>query len=189
MKKQSNKKAEVAMGTLIIFIAMILISAVAAAVLISSIGSIQSKALETGAATRQEIGTNMNFVEISAEAGDVLQDFDMTVRLAAGSEPVNLNDVVLSVIAGTGASEEFTLAEGAPEADEFTMSYLLEGSNHRDGYLVKGDVGRINFNLSTGLTEDESMRIAIIPKVGTPATVFATTPTTLKESGREIIFP
>ena len=67
MVKKMEKKGEVAMGTLIIFIAMILIAAIAAAVLISSIGSIQSKALETGTATRQEIGTNLNIIEISAD--------------------------------------------------------------------------------------------------------------------------
>ena len=43
----NKKKGEMAMGTLIIFIAMILIAAVAAAVLITTTSTLQDKALKT----------------------------------------------------------------------------------------------------------------------------------------------
>lgn len=170
------------MGTLIIFIAMILIAAVAAAVLISSISSIQSKALETGTATRQEIGTNINVIGLTADAGTELSEFSMTLRLSAGSDPVNLDDVILTVIGGDNDLESFPL-------NETTNGYLLEGNNHRAGYLVKGDVMTADFTLTNPVVEDERLQLTLIPKVGTPKTLYATTPTTFKEDGTIVIFP
>ncbi|MFP4567454.1 MAG: archaellin/type IV pilin N-terminal domain-containing protein [Candidatus Woesearchaeota archaeon] len=189
--RKNNKKGEVAMGTLIIFIAMILIAAVAAAVLISSIGSIQSKALETGSATRQEIGTNINTVEIYGfKDGDdaTMTNFSMVTRLAAGSDPVRLGDLLLTV--GTESfTDEYTYnSTNLSAGTTFNASYLLKGANNQNGYIVKGDVVRLDFILSDTIGEDATMRFTMIPKIGTPAVVFASTPTTIANS-RETVFP
>ncbi len=196
--RNMNKKGEVAMGTLIIFIAMILIAAVAAAVLISSIGSIQSKALETGSATTQEIGTNMNTVEIygykNTNASN-MTNYSMVIRLAAGSDALRLSDLLLTV-----GTEEFTNEFTYTDADDFdaavestgagnfSVAYLLEGNNNVAGYIVKGDVVRIDFGLQDAIGEDSTMRFTLIPKIGTPSVVFASTPTTIA-STRETVFP
>lgn len=75
-----NKKGEVEMGTLIVFITMVLTAAVVAAILISTTGSLQNIALETGSATTQEVGTSVNILEIYAEDGldEELTDFTKT---------------------------------------------------------------------------------------------------------------
>ncbi|MFP4567453.1 MAG: archaellin/type IV pilin N-terminal domain-containing protein [Candidatus Woesearchaeota archaeon] len=193
--KNYNKKAEVAMGTLIIFIAMILIAAVAAAVLISSIGSIQSKALETGSATRQEIGTNVNVVEIYGPKDtneSTITNISMVVRLAAGSDPIRLSDLLLT-IGAENFTNEFTYNstdhnKGGTAGASFNVSYLLEGNNNQPDYLVKGDVARFDLELEYAVGEDASLRFTLIPKIGTPAIVFATTPNAIANS-RETIFP
>ena len=185
---KTNKKGEVAMGTLIIFIAMILIAAVAAAVLITSIGDVQSRALQTGSATMQEIGTNINVVEIYADqqspAEDTLNNFSMVVRLAAGSEPVRIQDILLTV--GTpDATDEFT---SSGSGDTFTVVPLLQSDNYDPAYIQSGDVVKIEFDTSAAVGEDVLMRFTLIPKIGTPTTVFASTPTTISNS-RETVFP
>jgi flagellin FlaB len=87
-----KKRGEMAMGTLIIFIAMVLIAAVAAGVLISTTSSLQTKALETGKATRQEVGTNLNVLEVYGEDGsdNDLENLSMVIRLSAGSDRLDL---------------------------------------------------------------------------------------------------
>ena len=89
-----NKKAEMGMGTLIIFIAMVLVAAVAAAVLISTTGSLQNKALATGKDTQKEIGTSLNVLQLYAEDGSDqdIEEFTEVVKLNAGSEAIRCSE-------------------------------------------------------------------------------------------------
>ncbi|MFT4326105.1 MAG: flagellin, partial [Candidatus Woesearchaeota archaeon] len=58
-----------AMGQLIIFIAAVLVVAVAAGVLLTTTDSLQQRALGTGRAVSAEIGTGMQLLEIFVEDG------------------------------------------------------------------------------------------------------------------------
>jgi len=94
-----KKKAEMGMGTLIIFIAMILVAAIASSVLISTTGSLQNKALSTGKMTTQEVGTSIVAIDIWAEDGSSqsLNYWFETIKLAAGSDSIRLSDVLLTM--------------------------------------------------------------------------------------------
>ena len=63
------RRAEMGIGTLIIFIALLLVAAIAAGVLIQSSGSLQEKALTTGDQAEGQIATNVRIVEVSATDG------------------------------------------------------------------------------------------------------------------------
>ena len=64
MMYSNNKKAAQGVGTLIIFIALILVSAVAAAVLISTASSFQSKAFDVGRQAQEKITTAVEVVQV-----------------------------------------------------------------------------------------------------------------------------
>jgi flagellin FlaB len=109
MKKDTS--AQVGIGTLIIFIAMVLVAAVAAAVLIQTSGVLQQKAQSTGKQATQEVSSNLmvkNIEGVRAKTGTNLSEtidlLKLKVGLNVGSSPVDVNQVIVSITDGTTAN-------------------------------------------------------------------------------------
>lgn len=186
-----SRRAQTAMGTLIIFIALVLTAAVAASVLIGTISSLQARSLETGRATTQEIGTNFAVLELVGERDSTLNtvtNLSLVMRLAAGSQSIPLSDVLFTMTLSNGSAEyNYNVTQGATTST-FNVSYAIQGSNPADGYLTRGDVAKITFNAPRGLTGSENIRIGIVPMVGTPYYLSASLPDAFASS-RVIIYP
>jgi len=86
-------------GTLIIFISMLLVAAVAAGVLIQTASSLQEKSLSTGDQARSQIATNAQTIEVSATDGTdgKINYFSHLVKLSPGSESIKLDQVIFTV--------------------------------------------------------------------------------------------
>ena len=85
-------------GTLIIFIAVILVAAIAAAVLLGTGGKLQQTALKTGEETRAAVATGVEVTSIYARDGGTsnnLETFYVMMRLNPGSDPLTLDTAVL----------------------------------------------------------------------------------------------
>jgi archaeal flagellin FlaB len=170
-----SRKAEMGMGTLILFIAMILVAAVAASVLISTTGTLQNKALSTGKATASEVGTSLNVVQIYAEDGSNqdVEEFTTVLKLNSGSEPIRFEDLLLSMnLMNTSAdytyndSIDCSNTSNTTAGGTFGIDYSIVGPNNMTGYLTRGDVVKICYEAPRSVGESERVIISLIPKVG-----------------------
>lgn len=116
-KMRNDKRAEMGVGTMIIFIAMVLVAAVAASVLISTANNVREQATQTGndAITNVASGFDIMYVK-GTVAGNEIISMDVYVQLYAGSPALRLKDVILSMTAG-GVSGEIIYA-GTEEVEK-----------------------------------------------------------------------
>ncbi|MFH1055724.1 MAG: archaellin/type IV pilin N-terminal domain-containing protein [Candidatus Altiarchaeota archaeon] len=188
--RKTASKGMMGIGTLIIFIAVILVAAVAASVLISTAGSLQQKALVTGGQTEEGVATGVEAVSVTATDGTTTHDveqFEFIVRLQAGSESLNLNNTVLMVDTSaltwsmdySGSATEWDVSS---TTGRFGVEYVKRGSDYEEGYLSRGDVIKLHFNTSAGVSENEKVRLKIIPRVGQATIVEFTTPDVMNDN-------
>jgi flagellin FlaB len=109
----ADNQAQVGIGTLIIFIAMVLIAAVAASVLIQTSGILQQQAQSTGKQATQEVSSNLvvkNIEGVRAKnnatdmAGNVSL-LKIRVGLNVGSAPVDLNQLIVTISDGSNTND------------------------------------------------------------------------------------
>lgn len=109
----NDTRAQVGIGTLIIFIAMVLIAAVAASVLIQTSGILQQQAQSTGKQATQEVSSNLIIKNIEGvraknNATDIAGNVSLLkirVGLNVGSSPVDLNQLIVTISDGTNTND------------------------------------------------------------------------------------
>jgi archaeal flagellin FlaB len=194
-KMIDNKRAEMGVGTLIIFIAMLLVAAVAAGVLIQTISTLQEKSLTTGDQATTQISTNAQTIEVSATNGQdgKLNHFQQLVKLSPGSDPIKIEQIIFTfntknetstlkyegdfectntTLAGDGYYTNVT-GDGT---GVFSVVYEQTGSNWVNGNLQRGDLVRMCYEAPGDITEDEEVRLNFIPKIGTATLTQFVTP-------------
>ncbi|MBU0762873.1 MAG: hypothetical protein KKD39_07585 [Candidatus Altiarchaeota archaeon] len=191
-----KSKGMMGIGTLIIFIAVILVAAVAAAVLVSTSGSLQQRGLSTGAQAEASVSTGAEIVSVMAANGDSGHDierFELLMRLQSGSEAMNFNNTV--ILFDTASTSQNLVYNGTLSTDreqdtsvttgDYRVYYVKQGPDYESGYLSRGDVVKAKFRCSDcssttadtgGVGENKRVRIKVVPRVGQAALVEFTTP-------------
>lgn len=183
-----TKKAAQGIGTLIIFIALILVAAVAAGVLIQTASSLQSKSLDVGRQSQEKITTDIDVVQVYAQntnnsaITDTEDNLTVLVRLGSGSSPINLDDLIIKMDTQFNSQ---TVSRGATSVTEYGVNYIINGTANIPGYLVEGDLAEFTFTFDgngNDIGESESFTIRLIAKNGAVKPVDMTTPSAMVQT-------
>ena len=101
-------------GTLIVFIALVLVAAIAAGVLINTAGFLQTQAEQTGQESTAQVTNSVQVISTTAtettEAGTPttlsVTGVDIRVSLAPGSDPINLGTAEVQLIGPGGTADD-----------------------------------------------------------------------------------
>jgi len=184
MNKQKNNllkndTADVGIGTLIIFIAMVLVAAVAAAVLIQTSGILQQKAQQTGKEATSEVTSNLKIMSVIGNytgTATNMSEFEVAIENAAGGSNIDFTQVIINYVDSTRTD---TLNYSANATAGTNFSYTEQRSvSTANQVLSPGELGIITIKPTTGLALRGKATIQIIPETGTMVLKDLVAPTT-----------
>ncbi|MDH3365487.1 MAG: flagellin [Thermoplasmata archaeon] len=192
-KRKMDERGEMGVGTLLIFIAMILVAAVAASVLVQTAYKLQQQAEATGDEALQDVATGFKVLTIwgTTDGNATIDHVYLKIGLTAGSPGINLADAKVEVIKTIGGEvdDEFTLDYDASTASDtlFTDEVLRDmAPTTTEAMMTSGDIFQIELDLNdtTGmdiaLEVQEEISVLLMPKHGVPTLVVIQAPSTLE---------
>ena len=186
-----NDKADVGIGTLIIFIAMVLVAAVAAAVLIQTSGVLQQKAQQTGKEATAEVASNIKIVSVNGTiTTNQIQKLYIVVELSAGGGDIDMSKAVVAYL-NNSSNTKLLYSGTIADLAAFGYSEQRSMSGTADQVLQAGDLGVITLFLAdkAPLNVRDKATIQIIPETGTMVVKDIVAPTTWGGKTQIELFP
>ncbi|MBA2857359.1 flagellin FlaB [Methanococcus maripaludis] len=208
-----SKKGASGIGTLIVFIAMVLVAAVAASVLINTSGFLQQKAATTGKESTEQVASGLQIIQVMGKvnnAADNIEYITLIVTPNAGSSSIDLSQATLMLTDGNKKvvkkydldnHDAFDFSKGSlftgdswglisSEATEFGIKEIQDADESCDAstpVINKGDVVAITIKnpAAGGLTLDQRTPVSgtFEPEFGAPGVISFTTPATYLADG------
>ncbi|MEA3558343.1 MAG: archaellin/type IV pilin N-terminal domain-containing protein, partial [Candidatus Thermoplasmatota archaeon] len=125
---RADKKGEMGIGTMILFIAMVLVAAIAAALLITTASQLNQQAQETGTIAQQEVATSMIMRNIQ---GDRLIDSQGATQVMP---TVDANAPTAATISGVDVMEDDT---GTPVAYGYEITIGAASVDSGSGVMME----------------------------------------------------
>ncbi|ADG13764.1 flagellin [Methanocaldococcus infernus ME] len=198
-----GKKGAMGIGTLIVFIAMVLVAAVAAAVLINTSGFLQQKAMATGKESTEQVASGLQTLRvIGIHNNTSINYLGIYITPNAGSAPIDLNQTKILISDGSRKavlqykSTAFTdLSTGGKVSNiskdawnlsggEFGIIVVQDADNSctsNTPVINKGDIVVLTINATANqfnLPPRTTVTGSVVPEFGAPAVIQFTTPAT-----------
>ncbi|MUV86047.1 flagellin [Natronomonas sp. CBA1123] len=164
-------RGQVGIGTLIIFIALVLVAAVAAGVLVQTSGLLQSQAESTGEDAQSEVGNQISVVGATGTvSSSSVSQVDLVVKKSAGSDPIDLSDATIEYTSA-GASQTLVYDSGNANGNNFATTEISGGSatvltNTGDRVEITIDTDAAELEGGNGIAEGEEVQLRIVDQSG-----------------------
>ena len=167
-----EERGQVGIGTLIVFIAMVLVAAIAAGVLINTAGFLQTQAEATGEEASSQVGDRIEIQSATGEiSGDNVTNVNVTVSKAPGANNVDLEEVTFEAVTSDNVNQE-VLEAGNIEAlvaesqdnevitdqsDRYVISFAAD--DDFGGELEGGDRVTLTLTTASGASTVTELRV------------------------------
>jgi flagellin FlaB len=100
--ERNQEAGSIGIGAMIVFIALILVAAVASTIIIKTAEELQQNAESTSDDTRKEISGKVNIIQIivNGSTNDDLDSMIVTAKIASGSTDVQVRDIEWALVCG-----------------------------------------------------------------------------------------
>ena len=167
----TDDRGQVGIGTLIIFIALVLVAAVAAGVLIDTSGQLESRASDTGDDAQAQVSNQIDVVSatgVDTDGGGV-ETVTLVVKKSPGSDPIDLSDATIQYQSDSSAQ---TLTHSTGNADDTSFSTTqVSGSTtpqvlDDNGERIKITIDANQVEGGSDLSEGSNVQLEIVDQSG-----------------------
>jgi flagellin FlaB len=182
---KKDKHGDMGVGTMIIFIAMVLVAAVAASVLISTANKVREQAQNTGDQAINNVASGFVVQDVTGTVDPTfatMTDLTIQMRLQAGSPNMNMDLVSIQFVSGTSnqmlsfVAGSTAAAGGAVAGTSYSANTTNTNAWSTGNHVVQqGDMITVTI---TGLTLSYSAAatVKIVPAYGTSTLISFVTP-------------
>nr|WP_234402797.1 archaellin/type IV pilin N-terminal domain-containing protein [Halarchaeum acidiphilum] len=185
------ERGQVGIETLVVFIAMVLVAAIAATVLINTTGFLQNKASATSHDSANQVSNQVNVISATGEVSgtNTINEVNLTVMQSPGADAIDLSGASVKWTGPDGA-KTLTYAGDNESASatnaEFGVSKIKDNDSSIPVLNSRTDRMKINIALDQSgttalkpLAPGEESTIQIVTQSGSQYTYVASVPQTL----------